>query len=104
MSNNDTNSIDRDALMLIAGTSIAHIADAIETHRFTDEALRSSPNGAAFGTLLALAEDLHRAARNLAKGEDLSSPEVLASLQNAAEGVSLISSFATARARKRNLH
>ena len=104
MSNNDTNSIDRDALMLIAGTSIAHIADAIETHQFTDEALRSGPNGAAFGTHLALAEDLHRAPRTLAKGDDLSSPEVLASLQNAAEGVSLIFNFATARARKRNLH
>lgn len=62
-----TQPIDRDALMLIAGTSIAHIADAIETHRFTDEALRSDPNGAAFGTLLALAEDLHRAARDLAR-------------------------------------
>jgi len=104
MTKNSPNSVDRDSLMLVVGTSISHVADAMETHQFTDEALRSSPNGAVFGALLALAEDLHRAAHNLAKGDDLSSPEVLASLQNAAEGVSLISSFATSQARKRGFH
>ena len=101
MLDNHTSTITRHDLETIVAASASHMADALETHRYPDSNLFTSPEGAAFSTFLITAADLHRAARSLALDNDLTSEEVRNAVQDAAEGVDLLAGFLNANARKR---